>query len=273
MMGMHTVTRTTFSTTFIRPWFGGRRVLALIMLCWLPAVVSAADAPVVADHQWSFEGAFGVFDRTALQRGFQVYREVCSACHGIRHVSYRDLAALGYDSDDIKAIASEYDVLDGPNGEGDMFERPALPSDKFVSPFPNHNAARAANNGSFPPDLSLIVKARQSGDDYLYALLTGYGEPPGDFNLPEGRYYNTAFPGFQIAMPPPFEDGLIEYADGTPATISQMASDVTTFLAWTAEPELEDRKKLGVKVLIFLVLLTAMLLAVKRKIWKNIDDA
>ncbi len=243
---------------------------ALIVTCWLPPKVLAADASVIADHEWSFEGPFGVFDRAALQRGFQVYQEVCSACHGIRHVAYRDLAALGYDGDDIKAIAAEYEVWDGPNGEGDMFERPALPSDKFVPPFPNHNAARAANNGSWPPDLSLIVKARKSGDDYLYSLLTGYGEPPPDFNLPEGRYYNTAYPGFQIAMPPALEDGLVDYADGTKATISQMASDVTTFLAWTAEPEMEERKKLGVKTLIFLVLLTAMLLAVKRKIWKKI---
>ena len=202
---------------------------------------------------------------------FKVYREVCAACHGIRHVSYRDLKDIGFSSDEIKSIAGEYEITDGPNDEGEMFQREALPSDKFVGPYENDNVARVANNGAYPPDLSLIVKARAGGADYLYSLLNGYKEYPEDYEASEGMYYNTFYPGNQIAMPSPIEDDIVEYDDGTEATHTQIAKDVTAFLAWTAEPELEERKSLGVKTLFFLVLITIMLLGVKRKVWKDLD--
>jgi ubiquinol-cytochrome c reductase cytochrome c1 subunit len=161
-------------------------------------------------------------------------------------------------------------VTDGPNDNGEMFERPGRPSDRFKPPFPNDNAARAANNGALPPDLSLIVKARQGGADYIYGVLTGYADPPPDVKLTEGMYYNKYFPGHQIAMPQPLTDDRVTYADGTKATLSQEAHDVVTFLAWAAEPELETRKQLGVKVLLFLIVLSGLLFAVKRKVWKDV---
>ena len=214
---------------------------------------------------------FGRFDQSSLQRGFQVYREVCAGCHGIRLVSYRDLAALGYTNDDIKSIASEYEIEDGPNDEGEMFTRFAKPSDKFVGPYRNKNEARVSNNGSYPPDLSLIVKARAGGADYLYNLLNGYKEVPENFKLNYGMYYNTIYPGKQIAMPQPIYDDMVEYEDNTPASQDQIIRDVTSFLAWTAEPELDERKSIGVRVLLFLFLLTLMLYAVKRKIWRDVE--
>jgi cytochrome c1 len=181
------------------------------------------------------------------------------------------LAGIGFSEDQIKAIAAEAEVTDGPNEEGEMFDRPARPSDRFASPFPNDNAARASNNGALPPDLSLMVKARKGGADYLHALLTGYKEePPAGFTLGDGMNYNTYFAGHQIAMAPPIADDAVEYADGTKATAKQIATDISTFLAWTAEPELEERKRLGIKVLLFLIVLTAMLYAVKRQIWKDL---
>ena len=214
---------------------------------------------------------FGRFDQSSLQRGFQVYREVCAGCHGIRLVSYRDLEALGYTNDDIKSIASEYEIEDGPNDEGEMFTRFAKPSDKFVGPYRNKNEARVSNNGSYPPDLSLIVKARAGGADYLYNLLNGYKEVPENFKLNDGMYYNTIYPGKQIAMPQPIYDDMVEYEDNTPASQDQIIRDVTSFLAWTAEPELDERKSIGVRVLLFLFLLTLMLYAVKRKIWRDVE--
>ena len=197
---------------------------------------------------------FGRFDESSLQRGFQVYREVCAACHGIRHISYRDLKGIGYSDDEIKVIASDYQVLDGPNDDGEMFERDARASDKFVGPYENDKIARLANNGAYPPDLSLIVKARADGANYLYSLLNGYKEFP-EIILRQVKECITMnfYPGNQIAMPSPLMDDIIEYSDGTEATQSQIAKDVT-FLAWTAEPELEERKSLGVKALFFLIL-------------------
>ena len=172
--------------------------------------------------------------------------------------------------DQVKKIAAAKEVTDGPNDEGEMFQRPARPSDKFVKPFPNEQAARAANNGAYPPDLSLIVKARVGGADYLHALLTGYKEPPADVKMSEGMYYNVYFPGNQIAMAPPLAEGVVEYADKTKATVSQMAHDLTTFLAWAAEPETEDRKRIGIKAILFLIVLTGMLYAIKRKVWSDL---
>jgi ubiquinol-cytochrome c reductase cytochrome c1 subunit len=241
---------------------------AVTVLLALPA--AASEAPVPPAQSWSFSGPFGTYDRAALQRGFQVYKDVCAACHSLRHVYYRDLAALGYNEDEIKAIAASVEVQDGPNDQGEMFTRPGRPYDRFKSPFPNDNAARAANNGAFPPDLSVITKARPHGHDYLYALMTGYKEPPADMKMTEGMMYNTAFAGHQIAMPPPLSEGSLEYKDGTKATIPQMAKDVTVFLAWAAEPEMEERKRLGYKVLLFLVVLTGVLYAAMRRVWSKV---
>ena len=234
---------------------------------------SAAHASEGAELQaqnWSFNSLFGTYERDAQQRGFLVYKNVCASCHGLRLVAYRNLMDIGLSEDEVKAIAAEYTVLDGPNDSGDMFERPATPADRFVSPFPNDAAARASNGGALPPDLSLIVKARVGGPDYLYGVLTGYVDPPAGFEVPEGLYYNAAFPGHRIAMPPPLYDDAVEYTDGTPATVDQMAHDVTQFLAWTAEPNLEARHRMGVKVLLFLLVLTALAYAVKRKVWANV---
>ena len=232
--------------------------------------VQAAEGDKPPSRDWSFHGMFGTFDRGAVQRGFQVYQEVCAGCHSLKLVAYRNLSGIGLSEDQIKAIAAEFEVTDGPNDEGDMFQRPAKPSDRFVMPFANANAARAANNGALPPDLSLIVKARKGGADYLHALLTGYKEePPAGVKLSEGMNYNVYFPGNQIAMAPPVADDAVEYADGTTATADQIATDIATFLAWAAEPELEDRKRMGIKVLLFLIVLTAMLYALKRQVWRD----
>lgn len=245
--------------------------VAILSLSVLPVDVRAAgDVAKPPSQDWSFQGLFGTFDRGALQRGFQVYNEVCAACHSLRLVAYRNLADIGFTEAQVKAIAGEKEVQDGPNEEGEMFDRPARASDRFVKPFPNHNAARAANNGAFPPDLSLMVKARKDGANYLYALMTGYKAPPAGTKVPEGMAYNAYFPGSQIAMPNPLSEDGVEYADKKKATVAQMASDVTTFLAWAAEPELEARKQLGIKVLLFLVVMSGLLYAVKRRVWSDL---
>lgn len=230
----------------------------------------ASEGVKPPEQKWSFHGLFGTYDRAAAQRGFQVYNTVCAACHSLRLVAYRNLEGIGLGEAAIKAIAAEKEVADGPDEAGDMFTRPARPADRFASPFPNANAARASNNGALPPDLSLITKARKGGGDYIYALLTGYKEPPADIKMMEGMQYNEYFPGHQIAMIPPLAEDAVEYADGTKATVDQMARDVVTFLTWAAEPEMEDRKRMGVKVLLFLLVLTAMLYALKRQIWKDL---
>ena len=230
----------------------------------------AADAVAPPSVKWTFDGLFGSFDRAALRRGFQVYTEVCAVCHSLRLVHYRNLTAIGFSEDQVKAIAAEVEVTDGPDAEGEMFDRPARPSDRFVSPFANDNAARAANNGALPPDLSLVTKSRIGGPDYIHGLMVGYREAPAEMEMSEGMDYNAYFPGHQIAMPAPLSDELVEYADGTEATVGQMAKDVTQFLVWAAEPELEERKRMGVKVVLFLVLLTGMLYAVKRAIWSDV---
>ena len=248
-----------------------RRLAALAFAgALLLAGPAARAAEEVPDHGFSFDGLFGTFDRAQLQRGFQVYQNVCAACHALHLVSYRHLAALGYNEAEIKAIAAAVQVTDGPNDEGEMFERPGLPSDRFKSPFPNENAARFANNGAYPPDLSLIAKARAGGPDYIVALLTGYGEPPADVTLQEGMNYNAYFPGHQIAMPPPLAEGALTYEDGTAATVEQMSADVAAFLMWAAEPHLETRKQTGVKVVLFLLVMTGLLYAAKRKVWSDL---
>ena len=233
--------------------------------------VKAAEQVAIPSQDWSFSGIFGTFDLAQLQRGFQVYREVCAGCHGIQYIAFRNLLDLGYPEDDVKALAAEYSVPDGPDEDGEMFERAAILADRIPSPYPNDNAARAANGGSLPPDLSLMAKARIGGPDYLHALLVGYPEePPPGVKLMDGMYYNAYYPGHQIAMPTPLSDDLVEYADGTPATVEQMSRDVTAFLMWTAEPTLEVRKRTGVTVVLFLILMTAVFYAVKKKVWADV---
>ncbi len=235
-----------------------------------PDANAAGPAIDLPQHDWSFSGVFGTFDRAALQRGFQVYQNVCAACHGLDYIAYRNLAALGYNEDEIKAVAAEAIIVDGPNDEGEKFERPGIPADRFANPYPNEQAARFANNGAYPPDLSLIVKARPDGANYLRALLVGYVDPPADFTLMEGMNYNAYFSGHQIAMGQPLWGDDVEYADGTPATIEQQAEDLTTFLAWAAEPEMEQRKTAGVMTILFLIVFTGLLYATKRKIWADV---
>ena len=220
---------------------------------------------------WSFLGLTGTFDRASQQRGLQVYKEVCSGCHGLRLLAYRNLKAIGYNDDEIKAFASENSV-DSFNDDGEVVEREARPSDKFVSPYSNEQAARAANGGSYPPDLSLIIKARSDGANYLHALLTGYVDAPAEQKVPDGMYFNKYYPGKLIGMPQPlYEDG-VEYADGTKATPDQMAKDVTAFLAWASEPEMEDRKRLGISVILFLLVLTILSYLAMKQIWAPIKN-
>lgn len=235
-------------------------------------VLSASEDVIKPPKQtWSFEGPVATFDRGAVKRGFQVYKEVCSVCHGLNLLHYRDLAKVGFPENEIKAIAAEHEVKDGPNDEGEMFTRKALPSDKFVNPYTNEKAARAANGGAYPVDLSLITKARPHGPDYVYALLTGFKEALKDVTLFEGKYYNLYFPGHQISMAPPLTTaGQVTFGDGTTATIEQMAHDVTTFLAWASEPEMEERKRLGVKWILSFLVLAGLLYAIKKHIWKRI---
>jgi ubiquinol-cytochrome c reductase cytochrome c1 subunit len=233
------------------------------------------ESPTTALHpaklEWEFEGFFGSFDKQSIQRGYQVYKEVCSACHSMRLVSYRNLQEIGFSESEVKQIASEYLVNDGPDDSGEMFDRPALPSDRFASPFTNEQAARAANGGALPPDLSLIVKARHEGPNYVYSILTGYADAPDEFHLNEGKYYNPYFAGRQISMPPPLpDDGVVEYKDGTVATKEQIAIDIVNFLQFVAEPETQSRKKMGVKAMAFLAIMTILFAIAKTLVWRKV---
>ena len=251
-------------------------------LLWAAAIaVTALLAPVAGAYaeektpepphqQWSFDGVFGTYDRAAEQRGFQVYKEVCAVCHPVKHLYFRDLTQIGYTEDQVKGIAAQSQVTDGPNDQGQMFQRPGRPSDPIPGPFPNDEAARAANNGALPPDLSLITKAREGEADYVYAILTGFKDPPANVKVGEGMYYNEYFAGHQIKMPPPLNADQIKYADGTQSSVPQMAHDVVTFLSWAAEPTLEERHRMGAKVILFLVVMTGLFYAAKRKIWSRI---
>lgn len=248
-----------------------KRILTTLIVILISGnCYAAGGAKKPLQMVWPFEGIFGTFDRQAAQRGAQVYLEVCSACHGLNHLYYRNLIDLGFSEAEIKEIASGKMVLDGPDDMGEMFERKAIPSDVFVPPYPNEEAARAANNGAYPADLSLIVKAREDGANYLYSLLTGYQEPPEDVVLMHGLYYNPYFEGGQLAMPAPLAPEQVEFMDGTPATVEQMSRDVTIFLQWAAEPEMEHRKSMGLKVMIFLVIFTVFFFIAKKRLWRNI---
>jgi ubiquinol-cytochrome c reductase cytochrome c1 subunit len=245
-------------------------ILAAAVGLGLAGSAQAAEGEVVPPSQeWSHGGIFGTFDRAALQRGFQVYKEVCGSCHSLKLLAYRNLQDLGFSEDEVKAVAAGYELPADPNDQGEVVNRPAIPADHFVPPFPNEQAARAANGGALPPDLSLMAKARPHGEDYLFAMLTGFEDPPAEVTVPDGMYYNKYFPGHLIGMPPVLNDGAVTYADNTPATAERMAKDVATFLTWAAEPKLEARKQMGVKVILFLLVFTGMMYAVKRKVWAD----
>jgi ubiquinol-cytochrome c reductase cytochrome c1 subunit len=250
--------------------------LTLAGFALVPALALAPQARAEDDIQppaqhWSFSGPFGTFDRAAAQRGFQVYNEICSACHAMKYMSYRNLAGIGLNAAEIKAIAASKTVPGDLDDDGKPTTRPGLPSDHFVSPFPNDKAAKSANSGALPPDQSLLVSARPDGANYVYALVgLGYVDPPPGVKVPDGSFYNKYFPGHNIHMPPPLSDGAVTYADGTKATVQQEAKDVTTFLYFAANPEMEARKHLGVRVVGFLVLLTGVTYAAKRKLWAGV---
>ena len=245
---------------------------ALLLVPALGSEVRAQGHESVSapNESWSFNGPLGTFDRASAQRGFQVYKEVCSGCHSMKLMYYRNLGALGFSAEEVKAIAASVQVPGGLDEAGQPVERPGLPSDHFRSPFPNDLAARAANGGALPPDQSLIVKARTDGSNYVHALLNGYVDPPEGFKVPDGQYYNKYFPGHLLAMPSVLSDGQVTYADGTTATVEQMSRDVTQFLTWTSNPDMEQRKRMGVKVVLFLTLLTGLTVAVKKRVWKDV---
>jgi ubiquinol-cytochrome c reductase cytochrome c1 subunit len=248
-----------------------RRLLAAAALAGVAASpVLAQEAPTPPAQSWSFNGPFGTYDLASAQRGFQVYSEVCSVCHAMQYLHYRDLAGIGVPDDQIKAIAAEVTVPHGLDDQGNPKEGPGTPADTFKLPFPNEQANRAAHNGALPPDLSLIVNAREYHADYIYALLTGFADAPSGMQMQDGMSYNKMFPGHQIAMPPPLTDGRVTYADGTQATVEQMSRDVTTFLAWAANPEMVQRKQIGWRAVLYLLLMTGLTYAVKRKVWSNV---
>ncbi|RUP51283.1 hypothetical protein BC936DRAFT_149011 [Jimgerdemannia flammicorona] len=230
----------------------------------------ADDGLHVAKHPWSHRGLTETFDHASIRRGYQVYKEVCSACHTLNLIAWRNLVGVSHSTEEAKAMALEVEYTDGPNDQGEMFQRPGKLSDYFPRPYPNDEAARASNAGALPPDLSLITKARHGGDDYIFSLLTGYCDAPAGVEVREGLSYNPYFPGGAIAMARVLYDDLVEYEDGTPATASQMAKDVVTFLSWAAEPEHDERKKLGMKAMIILVSLTGLSIWLKRFKWSTL---
>ena len=231
----------------------------------------AEEAMSLKKQNWSFEGIFGRYDNSTLQRGLQIYQEVCSACHGMKRLRFRELRDLGFTDGQIKQYAATFEILDGPNELGEMFIRPGEPSDTFVSPYKNKEEAKASFGGSYPPDLSLLTKAIKNGPDYIYSLLTGYEDPPKEFKLTDGLYYNPYYDGKVIAMPPPLYDNAIEYIDGTNASLDQLSYDIVHFLNWAAEPKLQQRKSLGLKVLLFLIVLTLLLYVTMKEIWSRIE--
>ena len=234
----------------------------------------SAEEKKLIEVDWSFKGVAGKFDRSSLQRGYQVYTEVCASCHSMNLLSYRNLGENGgpeFSIDQVKAIASAAEVMDGPDSQGEMFTRPGRPSDKFVSPYPNVEAATAANGGAYPPDMSVLVKARKGGSNYIYSVLMGYEDPPVGFQLDDGVYYNKYMHGNKIKMSNPLSEGIVDYADGTNASEEQMAKDVTTFLTWAAEPHLEQRHKLGFRAIIYLFIITILVYFSMKKLWSRIE--
>ena len=249
--------------------------LAILLSLSIQLKINSAEKVELMKTDWTFKGLLGKFDRASLQRGYQVYTEVCAACHSMKYISYRNLMEKGgpeFSEAQVKAIAASVDVTDGPNADGEMFSRPARLSDKFPMPYPNEKAAQAANGGAYPPDMSVLAKARKGGVDYLYSVLLGYEDPPAGVTLDEGVYYNKFMYGNKIKMPKVLEDDLIEYSDGTPVTEEQMAKDVVTFLMWSAEPHLETRHKMGFRAIIYLIILTVLVYFSMKKIWSRIES-
>ena len=249
-------------------------VIVLIFSTYSFNVNAAERTSDLLSPGWSFKGFFGKFDRASLQRGYQVYTEVCAACHSMKYLSYRNLSEPGgpeFSVEQAKIIASQFELTDGPNSDGEMFTRAARLSDNFVGPYENMQAATAANGGAYPPDMSVLVKARKGGADYIYSLLLGYEEPPTNIKLDDGVYYNKYMYGNKIKMSAPLSDGLLEYSDGTEATEQQMAKDITTFLMWSAEPHLETRHKTGFRVIVYLIILSILVYLTMKKIWSRVE--
>jgi len=247
----------------------------IILSCLSSANVISAEKVEYLKTDWTFKGLFGKFDRASLQRGYQVYTEVCAACHSMKYLSYRNLSEKGgpeFSVAQAKAIAASFEVTDGPNADGDMFQRPGKLSDKFVMPYENVKAAEAANGGAYPPDMSVLVKARGGGVDYIYSLLQGYEEAPSGITLDDGVHYNKYMYGNKIKMSAPLSDDIVEYSDGTKATVEQMSKDVTTFLMWAAEPSLEARHQMGFKAIIYLIILTILVYFSMKRIWSRVES-
>jgi ubiquinol-cytochrome c reductase cytochrome b/c1 subunit len=275
-----------------------RNILALVAATALAGLIGAGTAHAAGETEnppklkWSFSGPFGKYDPGQLQRGFKVYREVCQACHGITLLSFRNLAEPGgpaFSVAQAAAVAREYKIKDGPNDQGEMFERDGRLADRFPAPFPNDNAARYANGGALPPDMSVIAKARtyergfpwfildfftqyqEQGPDYITALLKGYEQPPAGMTMPAGMNYNKYFPGHMIGMPSPLQNGQVTYDDGTPATLDNYAKDVSAFLMWAAEPHLDARKRVGFQVMIFLLVFAGLMYFTKKRVWSAVE--
>ena len=234
-------------------------------------VTAASDAEKPLQYNFSFNGILGSIDKNSAQRGLQVFTEICASCHGLKHLAYRNLEDIGYNKSQINSFAKQFQVNDLPDENGEIKKRNAIYSDYFVSPYPNDEAAKASNNGAYPPDLTLIVKARKDGANYLRSLLLGYDDAPEGFDVGEG-YYNKYMPGNIIAMPQPLYGDDVEYQDGTEASLEQEILDVVTFLTWASMPELENRKSSGIKVILFLVVMTFFFYLSYRKIWKDIKS-
>ena len=250
------------------------KILLVFLFTFNFTPLKSAEKVEYLKTDWSFKGLFGKFDRGALQRGYQVYTEVCASCHSMKYLSYRNLAEKGgpeFTELEAKAIAASFEVTDGPNTDGEMFTRPAKLSDKFVMPYENVQAAKAANGGAYPPDMSVLIKARGGGADYIYSLLQGYDEPPVGITLDDGVYYNKYMYGNKIKMSAPLSDGIVEYGDGTIASVDQMSKDVTTFLMWAAEPHLETRHRMGFKAIVYLIILTILVYFSMKRIWSRIE--
>ena len=247
----------------------------IILSCVSSANVISAEKVEYLKTDWTFKGLFGKFDRASLQRGYQVYTEVCAACHSMKYLSYRNLSEKGgpeFSVAQAKAIAASFEVTDGPNTDGEMFQRPGKLSDKFVMPYENVKAAEAANGGAYPPDMSVLVKARGGGVDYIYSLLQGYEEAPSGMILDDGVHYNKYMYGNKIKMSAPLSDGIIEYSGGTNPSVEQMSKDVTTFLMWAAEPSLEARHQMGFKAIVYLIILTILVYFSMKRIWSRIKS-
>ena len=252
------------------------KLFSVIILFSVSSVnVISAEKVEFLKTDWTFKGLFGKFDRASLQRGYQVYTEVCAACHSMKYLSYRNLSEKGgpeFSVAQAKAIAASFEVTDGPNADGEMFQRPGKLSDKFVMPYENVKAAEAANGGAYPPDMSVLVKARGGGVDYIYSLLQGYEEAPSGMILDDGVHYNKYMYGNKIKMSAPLSDGIVEYSDGTKASVEQMSKDVTTFLMWAAEPSLEARHQMGFKAIVYLIILTILVYFSMKRIWSRVKS-